>query len=302
MKRLGVATLGSATLATTATANGKGGRGKGRGGGFPPSGITSWGDTAPLGEGEIRTFASTTPSGTPKYVGLQFTEGVLPNLPSAETLAAQGGGPWNGGLVAKLHGGLWSKLHNLDFPDAAPAPMEYVGFGWNSQGHLPFGVYSKPHFDVHFYFHGPGTIGAIGPRNPAPDTPDPITHDDIADGQIPEGYRLIEGGAVIPKMGAHLAPEDAPEFDDRDDASDWLETLMWGVADVDGDETFELNFVEPMITVDYFENHLDGVVKSEIAQPESYPMDGWYPTTYAVRDLGDGGYAVVMEEFEQRES
>ncbi|EMA63659.1 hypothetical protein C469_02351 [Halorubrum lipolyticum DSM 21995] len=107
---------------------------------------------------------------------------------------------------------------------------------------------------------------------------------------------MIEDGAIVPKMGAHLAPTDAPEFD----GEEWQETLIWGAADVDGDGEYENNYVEPMITVDYFQNHLDGVEKQDIAQPDVYPKDGYYPTTYTVRDLGDGGYAVVMEEFEER--
>ncbi|MHB9288826.1 type IV secretory system conjugative DNA transfer family protein [Halobacteriales archaeon Cl-PHB] len=63
---------------------------------------------------------------------------------------------------------------------------------------------------------------------------------------------------------------------------------------------FELNFVEPMVTVDYVEG-LQGVDRHAIPQPEAYPMAGWYPTAYSVRDLGDGGYAVVMEAFVERE-
>lgn len=77
-------------------------------------------------------------------------------------------------------------------------------------------------------------------------------------------------------------------------------TLIWGAADVDDDSVFELNFVEPMVTVDSLRNHLDGVHREPITQPENYPMDGWYPTAYSLRELGDGGYAVVMEEFIER--
>ncbi|WP_435115515.1 hypothetical protein [Halolamina sp. C58] len=284
---VGGAAVGSSVLATAAAA-----KNPGQGGGFPPKGITEWSSPRSLGDGEIRTFASTTPSGKPKYVGLHFSDGAMTNLPTPTELEEGDG--------TELHGGFMSKLYAIPFPSSAPAPFEFMGFGWNSEGHLPRGVYSKPHFDVHFYFRPPEEILEIGPRNPAPNTPPPITDEDVADGQIPDGYRLIEGGNVIPNMGAHMAPTGAPEFENPDDASDWLKTLIWGAADTDEDDVFELNFVEPMVTVDFFRNHLDGVHREGIAQPEQYPTDGWYPTTYALRDLGDGGYAAVMEGFEER--
>lgn len=297
----GVSVSGAASAAPPHKGKGRGGT-SGRATGFPPAGITDWGDSATLGGGEISTFTAATPSGKPKFVGLHFSEGTIAELPTPAELASIGNGTVRdgGGLVAQLHGGFWSQLYDLSFPSGTPDPIEYIGFGWNSEGHLPHGVYSKPHFDIHFYFHDPEEIRTIGPQNPAPGTPDPITLGDVAEGQVPQGYELIEGGAVIPNMGAHLAPGDAPEFENRDDASGWLQTLIWGAADLDGDDSYELNFVEPMITRDFFENEVTGVHRRQIAQPETYPMDGWYPTAYSVRNLGDGGYAVVMERFERR--
>jgi len=293
LQSIGTVALGGIALsgATTATpGNGKGpdsgksNSGNGRGGGFPPKGITEWGDSIEIGNGEISTFSSVTPSGKPKSVGIHFTEGTFEDLPYAENFEE---GDATG---MRIHGGFWSKPFNLDFPESTPEPISYAGCGWNPQGHTPRGVYTKPHFDLHYHFYEPDLVSQI--------TPGII--EDLPDEKIPDGYRLIEGGAIVPKMGAHLAPKQAPEFDDRDDASDWQETLIWGAADVDGDGEYENNYVEPMITLDYFENHLDGVEKQRIPQPDVYPKDGHYPTTYTVRDLGDGGYAVVMEGFEER--
>lgn len=171
-------------------------------------------------------------------------------------------------------------------PDDVPAPFEYVGFGWNPQGHTPEGVYDVPHFDIHFYFNGPGTIGGIGPG----------VIEELPDEIIPEGYRLIEGGAIIPKMGAHMAPIDAPEFN----GGEWEDTLIWGAADIGADEEYKLNFIEPMITLDYLEE-LGGVDSQKIAQPDEYPQDGHYPTTYVRRKLGDGGVVVALADFEAQE-
>jgi hypothetical protein len=283
---LGVAVSSLTVGSTTVTATPGNGRGPGaaKGGGFPPTGITEWGGSIAIGDGEITTFSSVTPSGNPKYVGFHFEEGALDGLPYAEDFDS---GDAEG---IKIHGGFWSQPFNLDFPENTPEPIKYAGCGWNPQGHTPTGVYTKPHFDFHFHFYEPGKVADIGPG----------VIEDLPDEKIPDGYRLIEGGGIVPKMGAHLAPEDAPEFDDEDDASGWEETLIWGAADADNDGEYENNYVEPMVTVDYFKNHLDGVEKKPIAQPEVYPKSGYYPTAYSYRDLGDGGYALVIEDFEER--
>jgi hypothetical protein len=42
-----------------------------------------------------------------------------------------------------------------------------------------------------------------------------------------------------------------------------------------GDDTYELNFVEPMVTSDYIEG-VTGVAKHDVAQPDAYPQDGYY--------------------------
>lgn len=289
LKSIGTVAVGSIALSGTATATRSKGkrpdRGPGRNGGFPPKGITEWGESIKLGNGEISTFASVAASGEPKQVGIHFADGTFEDLPYAEDFES---GDAEG---RKVHG-VWSKPFNLDFPENAPAPISYAGCGWNPQGHTPVGVYDKPHFDIHYHFYDPRDVRQI----------DPGVIEDLPDERTPDGYQLIEGGAVIPAMGAHLAPEDAPEFDDVNDASDWEETLIWGAADVDGDGEYENNYVEPMITLDYFQNHLDGVERQDIAQPDIYPKDGYYPTTYTVRDLGDGGYAVVVEDFEEHSS
>lgn len=240
----------------------------------------SWGGSQSIGDGEISTFTSEASSGEVQAVGLHFSEDTFTNLPYAEDFK-------NGDAEGQKVHGFWSKPFSLDFPDNVPAPIEFAGNGWNPQGHTPEGVYDRPHFDIHFYFADPKTISKIGPG----------TIESLPDEKVPEGYKLIEGGAIVPKMGAHLAPEDAPEFN----GEEWLETLIWGAADIENNGSYELNFLEPMITLDFFQNHLDGVQKEDIAQPEVYPQAGNYPTTYAVYDFDDGGYAVVLEDFEQRE-
>jgi len=182
------------------------------------------------------------------------------------------------------HHGLWSKPYALPLPNTAPTPFEYVGFAWNPEGHTPRGVWNVPHLDIHFHFENRETVSKIAGGS-IEALPDQI---------VPEGYQLAEDGAVVPKMGAHLAPKDAPERN----GGTFTNTLIWGVADIDG-EGADLHFVEPMITVDYLDG-LSAVDRRSIAQPNSYPSTGWYPTAYSVRPLVSGGYAVVLEAFEER--
>jgi len=288
LRGLGAAAAGSIAFSSAATA---------KHGGFPPSGITSWGESYGIGDGEISTFSTVTPSGNPKYVGVKFSDGALTDLPYAD--AFEDGDVKGGG---KAHG-FWSLPFDLSFPDNVPAPFEYAGLGWNPQGHTPENVYTKPHFDIHFYFNDWDTIDDIGLKDPTttPPTPYIIDEDDIEDGQIPEDYFLLEGGAVIPDMGAHLAPEDAPELPDNG-GEEWLETLIWGAADVDDDDAYELNFIEPMVTVDYLKNHLHGVQRNAVAQPAAYPQEGYYPTSYEIRDLGNGGYVFALTDFVERQA
>lgn len=282
LRGLGTAVAGSIAFSSTATAKRRG---------FPPAGTTSWGDSYKIGNGEISTFSTVTPSGNPKYVGVHFSDGALTGLPYAEELKDSDGA--NG---RKAHG-FWTLPFSLDFPDNVPEPFEYAGLAWNPQGHTPQGVYTKPHFDVHFYFNDQETIGDIG-INPETGKPFFIDAGDIEEGQIPDGYFLLENGLVVPNMGAHLAPKDAPELH----GEEWLETLIWGAADVDADEAYELNFIEPMVTVDYLKNHLHGVARDAVAQPDAYPQDGYYPTNYEIRDLGDGGYVIALTDFVERQA
>ncbi|WP_227739021.1 hypothetical protein [Halorientalis pallida] len=264
-------------------------RRRGRGSGFPPAGITTWatdedGDryTASVGDGELSTFASVTPSERPKYLGVHLTRAALSGLPSAADLEASGEG-------LTVHGAQ-SEEFFLPFPEAAPDPFTVLGFYWNPEGHPPPGTYDLPHFDVHFHFEPESVVEAIQPGTPEYPIPDD---------RMPEGYVRLPNPAgefdTVIHMGEHLGDPTAPELN----GVTFGNTLIWGAHDVDDDGVGELTFVEPMVTVDYLSS-LAGVDRRPIAQPTVYPQDGWYPTSYTVRDLGADGVAVVLEKFRRR--
>lgn len=233
--------------------------------------------TRSLGNGDLSSFVTTTADGKPTSVGVHLSAGALEGLPTADDVAA------NDRSVD--HQGLWSLPFRLPLPEAAPPPFDHVGFGWNPEGHPPRGVWNVPHFDFHFHFESPDTVSTI----------DKGVIDELPDRIVPEGYMLAEDGAVIPKMGAHLAPAETPEFND----GEFSNTLIWGAADVDDSAGPELHFVEPMVTVDHLRG-LSGVDRRPVAQPDSYPTAGWYPTAYTVGSLDSGGYVVVLAAFEER--
>jgi len=259
----GTSVLGSSTVADGAEST--------------PTATTHRAEAQPLGDGEVRTFVTTAADGEPTYVGVRLSAGALEGLPTPDDVADSDRGV--------DHQGLWSLPFRLPLPEATPPPFNHVGFGWNPEGHPPRGVWNVPHFDFHFHFESPDTVSTI----------DKGVMNELPDRIVPEDYMLAEDGAVIPKMGAHLAPEETPEFN----GGAFTNTLIWGAADVDDSAGPELHFVEPMVTVEHLRG-LNAVDRRPVAQPDTYPTAGWYPTAYAVGSLDSGGYAVVLAAFEER--
>lgn len=265
----------------------------GAGGAFPPAGVTDWGAPATLGNGEATTFTTVTPSGNPKYHGLLLDRAALEGLPSAEELASSGEdaytdkyGP-DGESVIIHHE--WSQEFFVPFPETDATPFTFLGLNWNPGGHPPEGVWTEPHFDIHFHMLPTDTVDAItGPAAPTYDLPARY---------VPEGYARgpIVDERVITDMGEHMVDPTVPEMN----GGTFANTLIWGAHDPDGDGTAELTFVEPMITRAFLRDHAD-TDRREIAQPGTYARDGTYPTAYAVRDVPDReAIAITVERFEQ---
>jgi hypothetical protein len=118
----------------------------------------------------------------------------------------------------------------VDLPLSGTAPFQLVEIDWNPQGHEPQGVYTVPHFDVHFYVITKAQRDAIAAAQPGsgvkPDT-----------AMVPEGY--MTDAAVVPKMGMHYVPQEAPEFHGKP----FTCTPLYGYTN-----TKQLAFVEAMFT------------------------------------------------------
>ena len=267
------------------------GAGHGRGGGFPPSGITEYGPAVTLGEGEARTFTTETPAGEPKYHGVELERDALAGLPTADELAgsenqAAADKYSADGQALRVHK-KWSLEFFVPFPEAAETPFTFLGLNWNPGGHPPPGVYTVPHFDVHFHMLAPATVDAITGPQPAP-------YDAIPAERIPEGYvrTPVPAERYITDMGEHLIPADAPELA----GGEFTNTLIQGIVAVEGAP--RLAFVEPMVTREYLRG-LAGVDRRPVPRPETYPTDERYPTSYSVRDVpSKDAIAIVMRDFE----
>ena len=326
----GVAATGAAVVWGSGSVAGKPGRGRGNdpggapGGGFPPEGITTYGRRVDLGDGSVRTFTTATPSGDPKYHGVEFDRAALEGLPSAVDLAAADNRAETdkyraGGQATEVHF-KQSLQFFVPFPDAAATPFTFLGLNWNPGGHFGgAGAWLKPHFDVHFHMLDPATVDAVeGPRLPPYDTgngeytpggpsPDPdgkVTETNFDYDQLPEGYArspdVVADQRYITDMGEHTAPADAPELPDAPgepgDPEAFDNTLIQGfVGDADASR---LAFVEPMLTREFLRD-ADGNETYEVPQPEAYPHEQQHPTEYGVRDVpSKDAVTVVLGGFE----
>ena len=326
----GAAATGAALVWGAGTVAGKPGRGRGNGpggasgGGFPPKGITTYGRSVDLGNGSVRTFTTETPSGEPKYHGVEFDRAALEGLPDAEALGNADNRDeddkyGDSGQATTVHF-KQSLQFFVPFPAAQGTPFTFLGLNWNPGGHFGgAGAWLKPHFDIHFHMLDTETIDAVdGPGLPpydtgngeyiggsGPDTKGEVTETNFDYDQLPEGYARspepVADQRYITDMGEHTAPADAPELPDgpgepgNPEAFD--NTLIQGFT---GDaETSRLAFVEPMITRDFLRN-FDGNETYEVPQPQEYPHDEQHPTEYGVRDVPSKDViTVVLGGFER---
>jgi len=244
----------------------------GKGQGFPPRGRTEYSDPQSLGNGEIKAFHTEHPNGKWEYLGVEMTAEAA-TIDETEFDKPE--------LVA------------IDFP--GNTPFEWLGLNWMPGGHGPPDVYGVPHFDIHFYLNSQEEIAEIPWVNYPPGSDDPYDVD-LADDQYPPGYFRTE--AVVNGMGEHLFDANSHEWAEPGVASgeDFTETFVWGHWDGD------LNFFEPMVTTEFFEN-LDQTVVNPISMPERMPEAGNYPTEYQMgHHQNRNAYTVVLKAFESFEA
>jgi hypothetical protein len=185
---------------------------------------------------------------------------------------------------------------NPEMPD--PAHVLHMGFGtgaattfidhleidYNPVGHPPQGVYTVPHFDVHFY-------GIPLTKQLAIDCNDQTLV--VAD-HLPQNFMLGKAGPppagdCVPQMGLHAIDLTSPEWD-RTNPMPFSKTMILGYYGGD------FIFVEPMITREQL------LKKEDFSLPITLPsVTGHlsnFPTMFrAMFDAPSQSYRLALTDF-----
>ena len=215
-----------------------------------------------------------------------------------------------------------ARVYDIPFPEEVDnlTPFTHMGFYANSEGHAPSSIYDEPHVDVHF-FNIPlterETIQGAPVGIPGGDNPNYALIP--AEGFLNDNYVLSTTEGLVTagdevngipltadtQQGVHWAPEDAIEFQPREEGTlnAWEQTFIFGSY------AGEVNFWEPMIT----QNFLDRLASSaddsgetvkqafEIERPTKFMEEGFYPLEYSIAytpgDEGEQGeYTISLDK------
>ena len=173
---------------------------------------------------------------------------------------------------------------SLKLPSVAQGtPFNHVMLDWNPAGHPPMNIYTKPHFDFHFYTTTEAQRLAIPIYEEAQEK-----FDNLPLAYMPAGYIPIPGG--VPQMGTHWVDQNAPELQP---GGEFTQTFLYG--SYDGNVTF----YEPMITEEFLLEN-PGFQRDIPAQPK-FKTAGWYPTKMRIEKKA-GVTNVIIENFVQRQA
>lgn len=250
-----------------------------------------------LGNGTVASYAEFDGSGVPKVIGVVFSAGALDALPSAPSDGNRCFDANNDGKidVATECSGWHERV--LPVPSEASrrqdVPFKWALLNWNPRGHIPPGVFDKPHFDVHFYIEPIETIFAIGRGACGPEF---VRCDqfEVARKPVPSNYvptNFLELGLVAPAMGNHLVDPTGHEFHGEPFTRHWI------YGSYDG----RVIFYEEMVARSYMLSKPDACYP--IRSPEAVGLAGYYPTRSCVRySPARDEYTVSMEDFVLRKA
>ena len=261
-------------------------------GGAPHGRSLGW--QVPLGNGTATSYAEFDATGAPSAVGILLSARALDDLPMDSDMHRCYGRSKDGAVEAATKCELWHE-YAVPLPDAAARradiPFKWVLLNWNPHGHIPPGIYDKPHFDVHFQMVPIADIFAI---EPGPCGPEGVRCDQfriatrpLPSNYMPADYKDVE--AVAPAMGNHLIDLTGDEFKGKP----FTRSFIYGVYDG------KMIFYEEMVTRAYLLGKPDGC--DPIKQAKAVAVTGYYPSVACVRhDAASGNYAVSMERFVHR--
>jgi hypothetical protein len=221
-----------------------------------------------FGGGAVKTYVTVDRNKVPVALGIEIPSRAFTNLPQVMA-----------GLI-------------LQFPnEARSVPFQYLSFDWNPQGHEPEKVYTRPHFDFHFYLQSPEETKAIkpGPCHGLDCGAYRRAMKDVPAQYMPANHKNV--GAVVPMMGNHLIDPAAPEYNNQP----FTRTFFYGSYDG------KIIFLEPMLTLEYLQSRPNEYL--DIKLPAAYAQTGYYPTRYSVRyDAAADVYRIALERFVYHEA
>jgi hypothetical protein len=226
------------------------------------------GEQKNIGNGSVRTWLKVdSKSGEPRSIGVTLTESAMSGLP------ADSNEPQEGSLRLRLMDG--GPNHTFEYelkfpPEAAETAFRHMGFNWNPAGHGPKGIFTKAHFDVHFYMATSEYRHGIHVDLQDADPTNVKTSNLEPPGQfLPPDYQLAPSTAE-PRMGSHYADVTSTQLKPGNFSNIFLIGAHGG----------NILFWEPMITKEYLETKPNFTARLKL--PEAYPVSGYYPTSYSV--------------------
>ncbi|AFY71681.1 hypothetical protein Pse7367_3444 [Thalassoporum mexicanum PCC 7367] len=228
------------------------------------------GDVKPIGNGEVSTWVELDQDGHPTSIGVTMTEDGLYGLPESDDDPAE-----KDALKLTLLDGIGHATyeHELAFPaEVKETAFNHMGYNWNAFGHWPGGIFTEPHFDVHFYMESMDYRHSMD-KSAKQDIL--IGHKKMERKYVPPGHSIVYG-TLEPRMGIHWADLSSPE----------LKPGNFNKIFLFGSYNGKMLFWEPMITRRFLLTKPTNYVEP-IVQPYEYPKSGYYPLEYSIRYNAD---------------
>jgi hypothetical protein len=217
-----------------------------------------------MGNGHLRSWINISKEDRqPLAIGFEMTDGSLQNLPTDPLNFAAST------FVLPLH------PHAL-----ASTPFDHITINWEVNGHEPDGIYTVPHFDMHFYkISLADQLAITGIPGPPP-----------APGYLPASY--VIQGATVPQMGTHWLDPASPELPPT--LAPFTYTFIYG------SNNGIVIFYEPMITRAFLSGGT--MVAKAIPQPMHFsPANTSYPNEYRIwKNISNNRHYVALTELEKR--
>ena len=261
-----------------------------------PSAARSEGAYANVGKSRISTYSEMEPGKGPKVIGVSFPSAALKDLPTSHSAERHCADRNKDGKISRpAECNMWHEWA-IPLPSEVASrqdvPIKWALVNWNPMGHIPPGVYDKPHFDVHFYLDSIENVFAIEPGTCGAEFVRCDQHE-LGKKPIPANYLppdYMDVDAVAPAMGSHLVDTTGPEFSGKPFTRTWI----YGIYDG------RITFYEEMVSLDYMLSKPDAC--STFKTAAAVDQTGYYPTESCVRyDAGTDTYTVSLEKFVLRE-